>query len=632
MKSLVIGLIIAMIGCFAESGLGVSLPRVVGYLAASLFITATGLISTGLVMHGRTRAKSKAADPNQTLPDQGDSPWAGGDALQTPRRALAQRFHGSLEWLGDWLQVVATILLGGMAMAAVIATWNKYDQGALPLQTQQVFGGLLIVLAFPFLVLERIYANTAPDVLSDAPQLERLLRVPLVSFLGFGITSVLLSLGLEWPSTVERAMAVLIGLVSLELVLRGLAAAFLPVAPIGRRRSCADSTIASLLRLTPPTLATFGTAVKRQLGIDLSRSWALAFVRRAALPVGLVMAVIAWCLTGVTALGLDERAVYERFGAPAAILGPGLHIHLPWPLGILRPVELGVVHEMPIIFSPSGRAANDNHAASAAGVEDIPPASVDRLWDASHPGEASYLIASESQGKQSFQIVDIDLRVVYRVGLSDAAAREAAYRIADPEALLRAIAGQLLVRYFAHNTLLDVLVQSRERFAIDFRNELQDRLQRLSTGIEVIAVIIEAIHPPPGAANAYHGVQAAEILAHSQVALRQADAIAAIKSAQQNGTSDRNNALAAAAELANQSQAEGVLFDADRRAYTQDGRAFLLERWLQHLRGAFEKSGLIVIDHRLKGAAAPTIDLRSFNLPGAAGSVSPATPGKREGD
>jgi regulator of protease activity HflC (stomatin/prohibitin superfamily) len=631
-KSLVIGSIIAMIGLLAEWGLGVYFPRAVGYLAASLFIAAAGLISTGLVMHGRTRAKSDAADLNQSLPDLVDPPLTRSDALQRPKRVLARRFRGSLEWLGEWPQVVATILLGAVAMLAVIATWTSDDQGALPLQAQQVFGGLLIVLAFPFLVLERIYANTAPEVLSDAPQLERLLRVPLVSFLGLGITSVLLSFGFEWPSTVERAMAVLIGLVSLELVLRGVAAAFLPIAPIGQRRSCADSTIASLLRLTPPTLATFGTAVKRQLGIDLSRSWALAFVRRAALPVGLGMAVIAWCLTGVTALGLDERAVYERFGAPAAILGPGLHIHLPWPLGVLRPVELGVVHELPLIFSPNGRAANANRAALVTGVEDIPPVSADRLWDTSHPGEASYLIASESQGKQSFQIVNIDLRIVYRVGLSNAAAVEAAYAVADPEALLRAIAGRLLVRYFAHNTLLDVLVQSRERFAIDFRDELQDGLQGLSTGIEVIAVIIEAIHPPPGAANAYHSVQAAEILARSQIALRQADAIAVIKSAQQTGTGDRNNALAAAAELANQARAESVLFDADRRAYNQDGRAFLLERWLQHLRGALKKSGLVVIDHRLKGPAAPTIDLRSFNLPGAAGSVSPAPPGQDHGD
>jgi regulator of protease activity HflC (stomatin/prohibitin superfamily) len=345
------------------------------------------------------------------------------------------------------------------------------------------------------------------------------------------------------------------------------------------------------------------------------------------LPIGLGMGVVAWCLTGVTALRLSERAVYERFGAPVAILGPGLHVHLPWPFGVLRPVELGVVHEMPIIFAPTGEAAHGNPVEPITRVEDVPPASADRLWDKSHPGEASYLIASQSQGKQSFQIVNIDLRVVYRTGLSDAAARQAAYAVADPEALIRAIAGQLLVRYFARYTLLDVLVQSRERFATDFRNELQSELQKLSTGIDVIAVIVEAIHPPPGAANAYHNVQAAEILAHSEIALRQAEAIKEMERAQQSATEDHNNALAAASERGNQAYAESVLFEGDRQAYQQDGRAFLLERWLGHLSGALRKSGLVLIDHRLNGVTAPTVDLRSLDPAGATARFSPSSPG-----
>jgi regulator of protease activity HflC (stomatin/prohibitin superfamily) len=286
------------------------------------------------------------------------------------------------------------------------------------------------------------------------------------------------------------------------------------------------------------------------------------------------------------------------------------------------------VHEIPIVFSAEGEPGSQAASANqpARGAEDIPPASADRLWDASHPGEASYLIASESQGKQSFQTVNIDLRVVYRVGLSDEAARAAAYAIADPEALIRAAAGELLVRYFARYTLLDVLGQSRERFTNDFRTELQTELQGLSTGIDVIAVIVEAIHPPPGAASAYHNVQAAEILAHSQIALRQADAISELKSAQQDATDDRNNALATAAERVDQAQAESVLFQGDRQAYHQDGKAFLLERWFSHLSTALAKSGFIVIDHRLKGATAPTIDLRSFDLPGAAAPINNPVP------
>ena len=70
--------------------------------------------------------------------------------------------------------------------------------------------------------------------------------------------------------------------------------------------------------------------------------------------------------------------------------------------------------------------------------------------------------------------------------------------------------------------------KARERFANDFRNELQSQFQELATGIDVIAVVVEAIHPPAGAGAAYHNVQAAEILARSQIALRRAEAITAI--------------------------------------------------------------------------------------------------------
>jgi regulator of protease activity HflC (stomatin/prohibitin superfamily) len=635
---LLIGLILAMIGLLlwseaqnnfsAELGADFHVPRVVAYLAASLFVAAAGLISAGLVVYGRARARAAAERPAAAAEDQPDAAPMASDGPRRKRRALPRaRFALTPEWVAGWPQVLAAILFGATAIAAVVNGWGLGDEPALSAQAQQVFGGLLIMLAFPFLVLERIYANTAPGVLPDAPQLERLLRVPLVTFIGLGTTSLLLSVGFEWPSWIERAIAVLIGLVALELVLRGVALIFVPVAPIDTRRSVADSLIASLLRLTPPNFTTVGAAVKRQFGIDLSRSWALAFVRRATLPIALGMAVVAWCLTGVTALGLNERAVYERFGAPVAIFGPGLHVHLPWPLGVMRSVELGVVHEIPIVFAPLGGPTSDagkvEQIPQEADIEDPAPASADRLWDESHPSEASYLIASESQGKQSFQIVNIDLRVVYRVGLSDVAAEDAAYAIADPEALIRAKAGQLLVRYFARYTLLDVLGQSRERFANDFRSELQDRLQDLSTGIEVIAVVVEAIHPPPAAASAYHDVQAAGIVAESQISLRRADAIAAVNSAEQSAADDRNRAVAAAAELVNQAQAESVLFQGDREAYHRDGRVFLFERWLDRLSGALPKSSFIVLDHRLKGAAAPTIDLRSFDSSGTAYQASP---------
>ena len=79
-------------------------------------------------------------------------------------------------------------------------------------------------------------------------------------------------------------------------------------------------------------------------------------------------------------------------------------------------------------------------------------------------------------------------------------------------------------------TLLDILGQSRQAFTTDFRTALQQQLDQMSSGIEAIAVVVEAIHPPPGAASAYQYVQASEILSKSTISIRRAEAIRSLKS------------------------------------------------------------------------------------------------------
>jgi regulator of protease activity HflC (stomatin/prohibitin superfamily) len=606
--------------------LDLPIPRALGFVGAAFLVAAAGLLSAGIMVVVRLRmmvsepAREAAKAAPAAVPE---------EAIKTARwRQLLAHARPLMVWrvelLASWPQALVALLFGALAIAGVVVTWRVTPLAAADPTILEVLGGVLIVVAFPLLVLERSFAAVAAEMLPDAPQLDRLLRVPLTVCLGLGIAAVLRSLGFAWAIRLEQALAILVVAVALEVVIRSLAVAFVPFAPIERRRSVADSSIAGLLRFSVPSFQALNTAVRQQFGIDLSRSWALAFVQRAMLPIVLVMGILAWCVTGITALGLNERAVYERFGEPVAVLGPGLHFHLPWPMGVMRYVELGVVHDIPIAMSPLGDARQP--ARQSAGVdqqqrltraEAVPPLAADRLWDASHPSEQSYLIASQAaNGQQTFQIADADLRVVYRVGLTDADALNAAYRVADPETLIMASTGQLLVRYFARYTLPDVIGQNRNAFTTDFRAALQDQLDKLSSGIEAIAVVVEAIHPPAGAASAYHNVQAAEILANSQIAVQRASAIHSIKSAQQGAMEDRNKATAAAAELVTQARSESILFDADRQARQRDGEAFLFERRSERLAAGLAKSEAIVVDHRLKGPNGPVIDLRSFGAGG----------------
>jgi regulator of protease activity HflC (stomatin/prohibitin superfamily) len=601
--------------------LDLPIPRSLGFLGAAFLVAAAGFLSAGIVAFVRLRLVEQEPLQQAPIPEPMSVPVRAGDIARW--RQLLARSRSLLVWrvesLAGWPQALVALLFGALGLAGVVVTWRVTPFAAADPTTLEVLGGILIVAAFPLLVLERSWAGIAAEMLPDAPQLDRLLRVPLTVCLGLGIAAVLRSLGFTWAIRIEQGLAILVVAVALELMVRSLAVAFVPFAPIVERRSVADSSIAGFLRFAAPSFQAFNTAVRQQFGIDLSRSWALAFVQRAMLPIALVMGILAWCVTGITALGINERAVYERFGEPVAVLGPGLHFHLPWPMGVMRGVELGVIHDIPIAMSPLGDArqgvrqsAGVDQQQQLVGAEAAPPAAADRLWDASHPSEQSYLIASQANGQQTFQIADADLRVVYRVGLTDADALNSAYRVADPETLIMASTGQLLVRYFARYTLADVLGQSRDAFTKEFRTGLQEQLDRLSSGIEAIAVVVEAIHPPAGAASAYHNVQAAQILANSQISVQRASAIHSIKSAQQGAMEDRNKATAAAAELVTQARSEGTLFDADRQARERDGAAFLFERRSERLASGLAKSETIVVDHRLKGQNGPVIDLRSF--------------------
>ena len=67
----------------------------------------------------------------------------------------------------------------------------------------------------------------------------------------------------------------------------------------------------------------------------------------------------------------------------------------------------------------------------------------------------NYLVPSPSTGQQGFQSVSTEISVLYRVGLTDAAALQSVYSVADPESLIKEAASRLVLRYFNSRTLDD---------------------------------------------------------------------------------------------------------------------------------------------------------------------------------
>jgi regulator of protease activity HflC (stomatin/prohibitin superfamily) len=197
--------------------------------------------------------------------------------------------------------------------------------------------------------------------------------------------------------------------------------------------------------------------------------------------------------------------------------------------------------------------------------------------------------------------------------LTDAEALQSVYEVADPESLIREAGSRIVLRFFNSRTLPAVLGERRENVAASLRDQLAADLDSHHAGIEVVSVLIEEIHPPAGAAGAYHAVQAAAINASASISDERGRAERVAGVAQQEARQLTSAAHATAVERIDAANADAYRFDAERRAHAEGGAAFLLERTFSKIQAALAQKPLTLLDHRLSSNPGPIIDLR--NLP-----------------
>ena len=584
------------------------LGRVFGALSGSLLIALAALVPCALVLGRRTATMRRLATPLNLV----TSAWLG--------RHL-KRWH-EINPAG-WPQHLA---ITGLSMLAGYSAWRfGFREPHIMAETSQRLGagGALIAAAFPLLVFERFFARLSAESMPEAPDLARLLFVPVVITFVSGALETAAGLGIGVPivAWLETGTALFIAATASELLLRTLLAAVRPRTAPDDPRAAIGSLLARLLRPGAMSGTAVSTGIRQHFGLDFSRSWAIRVVRAAFMPIVLASVLFCWFLSGVVSVGLDQRGVYERFGDPAEILRSGLHLLLPWPFGTVRFVEHGVVHSATIgdtetTVSTAPGAFVPTPTTEPVSAEDIPPPGANRLWDQPRPSEVSYLIARTSADHQSFEIISADVRVLFRVGLDDGSVHRAAYRTSDPAILVRTLAREMLANFFVTRTLSDVLGADRETIANGLRQQLTTSLSDLRTGIEVVAVIVEAAQPPTGAAEAYHHVQAARIDAMTEVSSERGRAVATASVAARDAHDALNNANGAAAEAIGAAKTDLAYFDADERAFRTGGQAFVLERYFANLKSALAQTALEILDYRLEGASLPILDVR----PSAPGS------------
>jgi regulator of protease activity HflC (stomatin/prohibitin superfamily) len=592
---------------FLVGGMGVAAMNAV--LMALTASSAVALLTNSRLALRRAEAARSAGELDAGPPSLFALPWRLGPGV------LAKQGQAVL------------LPLGGLIIA--LLAWRLWPSlpapGVVAANANLVAAGV-IGLAFPSLIVERMISGVPASQMPEAPGLRRLLLLTTLIMAVAGVAEIGRSIGISWTGWVQRGLTVVTLLLMAELALRALGRLFLPTPPFETAKAATDSILAALL--TGGARAP-GALIKTHLGLDFARSWALSYLAKAAIPALVATVLLCWGLSGVKLLGGDQRGIYERLGAPVKVLGPGFHVLMPWPLGRMRPVEYGTVHTISVGAQQGPQAFEKEQATEKAGAEDIPPPAMNRLWETAHATEAEYLVANQSgAGLQSFQVVNAEILVFYRTGMTDAAAYQSVYGSADPATVVEQEADRLATRYFASHTLEGVIGGQRDALQETLRADLAKAVDADKAGIDIVAILIDAIHPPAGAAAAYHAVQAAQITADASVFQATAHATRTAGIAQQEAHQATTAAEGGAVEKLEAAGGDAYQFAADRNAYRASPPAFLLERRARNLVQALHGARLMVVDHNLKGNQAPLVDLRVQSSAGdpAADLVLPTTP------
>lgn len=223
--------------------------------------------------------------------------------------------------------------------------------------------------------------------------------------------------------------------------------------------------------------------LEKNTGISMRSLWSIQMIKQALPCAVLGIVLLLWGSTGVSLVNSDQEGAHYRFGKlQDETLSPGIHFTLPWPFDRVEVYNTQTVGQITV-----GYVAEE---------------SADNYWTEAHGGEEYRLLLGNGN-----ELVSINLRVMYRIG----DLRAYLTSTASPELLMSAASYEIVTARTITSDLDTMLSTDRAVFADSFREELMTYMNRYNTGLCVVDVVLESIHPPVEVADAYQALISAEI-------------------------------------------------------------------------------------------------------------------------
>lgn len=456
------------------------------------------------------------------------------------------------------------LLLAGLILGVNCLFWPNVRRpsvtGKLAYWVPVVLAGLFVVSV----VLEKLCIHTAArqDCSGRMGAIARNLRGAMaLNRIGQLLTAagtVLTLIGLYDPHTILQILLLVLFLY--ESVLLVLSAAVRVI----RKELTADPSF-------PMSVKAMGssgvlTYLEENTGITMRSLWSVRLIRQLIPSVLLFVVVLTWLSTGIVQVeSYQEGALYRCGRLQKEVLEPGLHLTLPWPFDRVEIYDTQLPKKVVVGYVPNG--AQDN------------------TWTEGHGTEEYRLLLGDGN-----EMVSINLMVEYRIADLYSYLRSSA----SAESLLTAASYEIITERTISSNIAALLAADRTVFSETFRQQLEERLTRYDTGLEVTGVVLESIHPPVEVAAIYQEVISAEIRAKELVLMAEQSAIVEKTAAQQQAIASVSLASTSHHQAIAAAQSEVAEFMASAEAYQTYPAAYRFYKQHAALLQAYEK-GVIII-------------------------------------
>ncbi len=425
-----------------------------------------------------------------------------GDDLLLARRRLGHLY----KWVLNAVSLCVGVYLLAMGLWLVSDQYDAHRAGrligdaiGLGVNTAVVMG-VLAGSAFVAFVVAR-YESGMTEISAW-----RLLRGGAGYLIGTSVAATLLLIGVLFAHYGNPAVLGVMGVIvpslmvlaGSEMLLALLLSTYRPRRAGEVPRPAFDSRLMGWMTNPGSIAKALGDAINYQLGFEVSRSWFFQLLGRAVTPLtGFSLAVLVG-ISCVVIVSPHERAIVTSLGrVHGQPLGPGLHVKFPWPVQKAEKYGVGRVHQVLV-----------------GSTQAVPHADDAILWDKPHTHDEQYLITAptpltgggstrddEAQGASGISLVGAEVAVQYRI--ADLERYVSAAR--NGRAMITAIAERRVNAYFLMNDIDTLLGKGRMVAGRDLLGLIQDDVDGVGLGIDIVFVGLISIHPPAdqGVAGAF---------------------------------------------------------------------------------------------------------------------------------